>query len=52
MKAIREAAESELTLLKVTNGTVRIDDRQALDFVIQARIQAAVTALRNAGGVI
>lgn len=51
-KAIRKTAESELIMLRVINGTIKIDDNQALDFVIRARIQAAVTALRNKGGVI
>ena len=50
--AIRLAAEVELERLGVTTGTVRINDNQALDFVIRARIKAAVSALRTAGGIV
>jgi len=51
-RAVRRAAEEELARLTVTTGTVRIEDRQALDFVIRARLRAAVKALREAGGLI
>ena len=50
--AIKLAAEVELERLGVTTGTVRINDNQALDFVIRARIHAAVAALRTAGGTV
>ncbi len=50
--AMQLAAEVELERLGVTTGTVRIKDNQALDFVIRARIQAAVAALRTAGGIV
>ena len=49
-KALRSAAEAELSRMNVTRGRVLIDDHQALDFVIRARIQAAVLAMREAGG--
>ena len=49
-KALRSAAEAELTRQNVTRGRILIEDNQALDFVIRARIQAAVLAMREAGG--
>lgn len=49
-RAIRRAAEEELARLGVRTGRVRIEDCQALDFVLRARIRAAVKALREEGG--
>jgi len=49
-KSILKAASGELEALNVTTGKVIVEDRQALDFVIRARIKAAVMALREAGG--
>lgn len=48
-RALQVASEGELKRLKVSNGAVCIDDNQALDFVIRARIRAAVYELRDSG---
>ena len=47
--AIETAATNELHRLGVKSGLVKIDDYQAFDFVIRARIKAAVNAMRNGG---
>ena len=47
--AIEKAAYGELNRLEVRTGTVSIEDNQALNFVIRARIRAAVTILRKRG---
>ncbi len=49
-KSLEKAAREELSRLNVRNGTVLIEDNQALDFVIRARIKAAVSILREMGG--
>ena len=49
-KSLEKAAREELNRLDVRNGTVLIEDNQALDFVIRARIKAAVSMLREVGG--
>ena len=48
-RALNLAAEEELSRLKVTKGLVYIEDNQALDFVLRARVRSAVIALREAG---
>lgn len=47
--AIEKAVYGELDRLGVKTGTVTIEDNQALDFVIRARIRASVTILRHKG---
>lgn len=47
--AIEKAASGELERMGVVTGNVTIEDNQALDFVIKARIRAAVTILRKRG---
>ena len=48
-RAHKEVAEGEFKRLNVSNGSVWIEDNQALDFVIRARIRAAVYELRDSG---
>lgn len=47
--AIEKAALEELNRLEVRTGIVVIEDNQALDFVLRARIRAAVMRLRKRG---
>jgi citrate lyase subunit gamma (acyl carrier protein) len=49
-KAILQTVEEELISLDVIKGTIIIQDYQALDFVLRARVKAAVYNLRNSGG--
>ncbi len=51
-RSLESAAREELQALGVTKGTVFIEDCQALDFVLQARIRAAVISLRERGGLL
>lgn len=41
-KQIRIVVERTLSRLNVTQGLIIIDDKGALDFIIEARVQAAV----------
>ncbi len=49
-KTILRTVEEELTKLKVLHGTVKIQDYQALDFVLRARVKAVIYKLRTSGG--
>jgi len=46
-KQIRRVIDDTLSKLEVSEGTVVVEDKGALDYAIQARVQAAV--LRGAG---
>jgi citrate lyase subunit gamma (acyl carrier protein) len=46
-KQIRRVIDDTLTKLEVSEGTVVVEDKGALDYAIRARVQAAV--LRGAG---
>jgi citrate lyase subunit gamma (acyl carrier protein) len=46
-KQIRRVIEETLSKLQVSEGTVVVEDKGALDYAIRARVQAAV--LRGAG---
>ena len=46
-KQIRRVIDDTLSKLEVSEGTVTIEDKGALDYAIRARVQAAV--LRGAG---
>jgi citrate lyase subunit gamma (acyl carrier protein) len=46
-KQIRRVIDDTLTKLEVSEGTVVVEDKGALDYAIRARVQAAV--LRAAG---
>lgn len=48
--ALEKAALSELEELGVRQGIIHIVDNHAFDFVIRARIRAAVMSLRAQGG--
>ena len=51
-RSLERAAREELQTLGVTTGTVVIEDYQALDYVLQSRIKAAVLSLRERGGLL
>jgi citrate lyase subunit gamma (acyl carrier protein) len=48
----RRTITRTLRELVVSRGTVTVEDSQALDCVLKARIKAAVARLRRAGGML